>query len=237
MKRRMHYLAAVLALILLFSQSFTVLAETGLAVNQEEVTDSVSADTENSDEENSDEGNLDTENSDEGNPDEGNSDEENSDKENSNVGNSGEEKESEENEIEEQPEENQEEKEGEESDNKEISDIESKLTEDAKSSEKKQLEYDDSYITSFEPLEKTELYYEYKLGLERLMEDFPTTIGITLGGTVSYDTSEIPEVKDGINIAAAVTWKCLQNYDEKLGTYDFVPDFDDTKLIDGIKLP
>lgn len=69
MKRRMHYLAAVLALILMlmFSQSFTVLAETGLVVNQEEVTDSVSVDTENSDEENSAEGNLDTENSDEGN--------------------------------------------------------------------------------------------------------------------------------------------------------------------------
>ena len=54
-------------LMLMFSQSFTVLAETGLVVNQEEVTDSVSVDTENSDEENSAEGNLDTENSDEGN--------------------------------------------------------------------------------------------------------------------------------------------------------------------------
>lgn len=86
-------------------------------------------------------------------------------------------------------------------------------------------EYDDNTITAIQALETREFVYEYKLCLERLLEDFPKSLTVTLGA---------PE---GIELVLNVNWVCSQDYDQYLGEYDFVPDLYDFGLADGVEVP
>lgn len=259
MKRGIRFLAAFLSVVMIAGQSLPALAETGLSANQEVVTENEGTETPAAASETSEaevnESSTQEEQTEDKKTEEQPSDEkpETEEKEKENT--------SDEIEKPEKEETAEEEETGKDSAEKE-SDPEAEKTDVVEESEKEQTEYDASYITAFAPLANTEFHYEYKLGLERLLENFPTSIAMTLGGTVTYDYSvsegeneedteeykegnredkqdirKILEVNGGTEVVGEVTWKCIQNYDENLGAYDFVPDLGNAKLIEGVKLP
>nr|MCR5273112.1 Ig-like domain-containing protein [Lachnospiraceae bacterium] len=78
-------------------------------------------------------------------------------------------------------------------------------------------------ITGFEELSEETIYTEYKLGLERLEEEFPEQIEV-------YTDEETVETVD-------VTWECVDDYDELLGTYVFQAVLPDEDLVEGVELP
>jgi len=86
-------------------------------------------------------------------------------------------------------------------------------------------EYDENVITDFEELTETEFNNEYKLGLERQLQDFPTEITIETGG------------EEGSEETIEVTWECVQDYDEYLGEYEFVPVIEDYEIAEDVELP
>ena len=78
-------------------------------------------------------------------------------------------------------------------------------------------------ITAFEDLPEETIYTDYKLGLERLEEEFPKQIRAEL------DSGDVETI--------SVSWECLDNYDEDLGTYSFQPVLDEEKMAEDVELP
>ncbi len=78
-------------------------------------------------------------------------------------------------------------------------------------------------LSSFQPID--ELVNHYKLGLERQEEDFPASItGFTADGTMVT----VP----------VLGWECLDDYNENLGSYRFVPELaEGYSLESGAELP
>lgn len=78
---------------------------------------------------------------------------------------------------------------------------------------------------------------DYKLALIELQKRFPTALTVLRGGTVFYDRDgAVLRVEPTARESIAVTWKCLEDYDDDLDVFHFVPALD-LRLAEGVELP
>ena len=104
-------------------------------------------------------------------------------------------------------------------------------------------EFEDDVIVGFdEPGEADTINLEYKISLPALREMFPKQLVIWLGGTVHYEEGEdgalIPVNAEGYTAQNIdVEWSCVENYDESLELFHFVPVLEGYTLAEGIVLP
>ena len=83
---------------------------------------------------------------------------------------------------------------------------------------------------------------EYKYALVELQKEFPARLSVLMGGTVFYTRGEDGELSlhhvDGaVTQDIDVSWKCLEDYDEDLDIFHFVPALSEEELADGVELP
>ena len=83
---------------------------------------------------------------------------------------------------------------------------------------------------------------EQKLALVGLQKLLPEKLGIQFGGTVYYEIREdgtlAPVRAEGYNTQSVdVSWQCVENYDDSLESFHFVPVLDDYTLAEGLELP
>lgn len=90
----------------------------------------------------------------------------------------------------------------------------------------------DSIITEVEEPEDSELSSEYKLSLKDQVNQLPDTVL----AEVNPDGENVDSAKN-VMVEVPVTWECVQDYDEDLDSYDFVPVIDDLEVADNVKLP
>ncbi len=121
-------------------------------------------------------------------------------------------------------------------------------------------EFDSSVITGFEISDPEDISEEVKPILDELKKRFPTEITIFLGGFLIYNADDTdrtdnkenpdkPENEDNQQKVIStepegaekktvpVSWRCLQDYDESLPVFEFVPELEDYTLAPGIELP
>ena len=103
--------------------------------------------------------------------------------------------------------------------------------------------YDDNVITGFEQADYNQIITtDYKYALIELEKEFPQQIAVQMGGNVLYQTDEngrqiLVNVSDFTIRTLNITWKCLENYDDKLDVYHFIPVFDEYELADNLDFP
>ncbi|MBQ6927161.1 MAG: leucine-rich repeat protein [Oscillospiraceae bacterium] len=95
---------------------------------------------------------------------------------------------------------------------------------------------DADVITGFDSPDLT-IDTDYKLALVELKKRFPAELTVMLGGTLSYDRDgTLLDAAPAVTESIAVTWECLEDYDEDLDVFHFVPALD-LRLAEGVKLP
>ena len=95
---------------------------------------------------------------------------------------------------------------------------------------------DADVITGFDSPDLT-IDTDYKLALVELKKRFPAELTVMLGGTLSYDRDgALLDAAPAVTESIAVTWECLEDYDEDLDVFHFVPALD-LRLAEGVKLP
>lgn len=103
--------------------------------------------------------------------------------------------------------------------------------------------YDDNVITGFEQADYNQIITtDYKYALIELEKEFPQQIAVQMGGNVLYQTDEngrqiLVNVSDFTIRTLNITWKCLENYDDKLDVYHFIPVLDEYELTENLDLP
>ena len=103
--------------------------------------------------------------------------------------------------------------------------------------------YDDSCITGFElPDSTATVDTAYKYALIELKKEFPEKLTVYRGGVVYSQPGEdgkpgVTHVEDSSAQRIEVTWRCLEDYDEDLDVFHFVPALDGYTLADGVELP
>ena len=111
----------------------------------------------------------------------------------------------------------------------------------AESAETRQ--YENEVIVGFEDLgDAAVIDLEQKLALVGLQKLLPEKLGIQFGGTVYYEIREdgtlAPVRAEGYNTQSVdVSWQCVENYDDSLESFHFVPVLDDYTLAEGLELP
>ena len=104
-------------------------------------------------------------------------------------------------------------------------------------------EFEDDVIVGFdEPGEADTISLEYKISLPALREMLPKQLVIWLGGAVHYEEGEdgalVPVNAEGYTAQDIdVEWSCVENYDESLECFHFVPVLEGYTLAEGIVLP
>ena len=83
---------------------------------------------------------------------------------------------------------------------------------------------------------------EYKYALVALQREFPARLSVLMGGTVFYTRGEDGELSlhhiDGaVTQDIDVSWKCVEDYDEDLDIFHFVPALSEDALAEGVELP
>lgn len=105
------------------------------------------------------------------------------------------------------------------------------------------MHYDSQTIVGFDTSDFSQtLDLDHKYALIRLREWLPAELTLYLGGTVAYETGEdgvrsITAISGYTEQRVAVEWACLENYDEELDVFHFVPVPDGYTLADGLSLP
>lgn len=104
-------------------------------------------------------------------------------------------------------------------------------------------DYDESVITGFEPAgyDRT-VDTEYKYALITLSKNFPSELSLWKGGKVFYQEDEndnpvLLSVEDYRIETERIEWKCLENYDDELDVFHFVPNLDDHVVAEGLNFP
>lgn len=83
---------------------------------------------------------------------------------------------------------------------------------------------------------------DYKYALIELEKEFPTSLTVYMGGTVFYTRVEggmlsLHHVDGAVTRDIDVSWKCVEDYDEDLDVFHFVPALSEENLADGVELP
>ena len=103
--------------------------------------------------------------------------------------------------------------------------------------------FDEKVIVGFENLGDAALIsLEYKLALVELEKLFPEKIDVRLGKTAVYENKEdgsrsLIRAENYDVQTLEVKWKCVENYDEELDVFHFIPVLDEYTLADTLKLP
>jgi hypothetical protein len=103
--------------------------------------------------------------------------------------------------------------------------------------------YDDSVITGFEDLgSAATVNTEYYYAMIELQKEFPAQLTVYTGGVVRYEQDEngtysVYMVEDAVPQSIGVTWRCLENYNDNLESFHFVPALDGYELAEGVELP
>ena len=100
--------------------------------------------------------------------------------------------------------------------------------------EPERVSYDASVITAILPIEPASLSFDSKPALITLQTMFPQELTVTYGGTLEADSDT---VTGGETVTLPVTWECLQNYDDELTDFSFVPSAEGVTLREGLELP
>lgn len=80
----------------------------------------------------------------------------------------------------------------------------------------------DSFV-SFAELPKDYYEFEYKMWLEELQKELPKEV-CAFTAPIEPSGTEMELTQESVNIPVE-RWNCLQDYDQMLGTYEFVPQF------------
>ena len=83
---------------------------------------------------------------------------------------------------------------------------------------------------------------EYKYALVELEKEFPARLSVLMGGTVFYTRGadgelSLHHVDGAVSQDIDVSWKCVEDYDEDLDIFHFVPALSEDDLADGVELP
>lgn len=102
--------------------------------------------------------------------------------------------------------------------------------------------YGNDVIVGFEDVDSPlAVDTDYKYALIELEKEFPAALTVYMGGTVFYtqDDSGLPVVhhaEPARTVSMDVYWQCLEDYDEDLDVFHFVPALDN-ELAEGLALP
>ena len=113
----------------------------------------------------------------------------------------------------------------------------------ARAAEPETQAYADTVIVGFEnPDSPIVIDTPYKYALIELEKEFPAQLTVLMGGTVFYergdgDSVRIDHVEPALTMHMDAEWKCLENYDEDLDVFHFVPVLDGETLASGLELP
>ena len=82
----------------------------------------------------------------------------------------------------------------------------------------------------------------YKYALIELEKEFPTQLTVHTGGTVFFERGDdnavlIRRVEPAVTKHIDAAWQCLENYDEDLDVFHFVPVLEGESLAEGVELP
>ena len=113
----------------------------------------------------------------------------------------------------------------------------------ARAAEPETQAYADTVIVGFEiPDSPIVIDTPYKYALIELEKEFPAQLTVLMGGTVFYERGDddsvlIDHAVPALTMHMDAEWKCLENYDEDLDVFHFVPVLDGETLANGLELP
>lgn len=103
--------------------------------------------------------------------------------------------------------------------------------------------YDNDVIVGFEDADSPLIVNtNYKYALIELEKEFPSSLTVYMGGTVYYTRSKdgmpaIHHAEPARTVRMDVRWECMEDYDEDLDVFHFVPALGEEELADGVELP
>ena len=103
--------------------------------------------------------------------------------------------------------------------------------------------YDAGVITGFEQADYEQtINTEYKYALIVLRRQFPEQLTVRLGGTAYYQEAEngsrmLTGIEKYFVQTVDVTWKCMEDYDEDLDVFHFVPVFEEYRIAEALEMP
>lgn len=94
---------------------------------------------------------------------------------------------------------------------------------------------DRTRITGFADPGIRQLTEKRKPALCEVLKQLPEELGVYVGGMPSADPAAAPEGAELRTVP--VTWSCVQDYDEWLTDYDFIPAAEGLRVAEGVQLP
>ena len=103
--------------------------------------------------------------------------------------------------------------------------------------------YDAGVITGFEQADYEQtINTEYKYALIVLRRQFPEQLTVRLSGTAYYQEAEngsrmLTGIENYFVQTVDVTWKCMEDYDEDMDVFHFVPVFEEYRIAEALEMP